>query len=80
MPKELNKIELRTVQEAVKSGFTFRGDAHFRTWEQADRTIRSLLALHILRINHDDDGARDYRPTQLAHDIIKYGSLKAALA
>ena len=79
MPRELNRIELRTVQEAVKSGFTFAGDSHFRTFAQADRTIRSLCKREIL-IKVTDGGHTNYRPTELARDIIKYGSLEAALA
>jgi hypothetical protein len=78
--KELTKIEMRTVQEAVQSGFTFAGDAHFKTAMQGVRTIKALVGRNILWTNREGDAIVDYRPTQLARDIVRYGSLESALA
>lgn len=78
--KKLSSIDMRTINEAVKSGFTYVGDAHFRTGIQGVRTIDKLVRMNILSVNRDGLAIIDFQPTQLARDIVKYGSLEAALA
>ncbi len=76
----LTKIDMRTIEEAVRFGFTYVNDAHFRTGMQGVKVIRKLVGMNILHVNRDGEAIVDYRPTQLARDIVKYGSLEAALA
>ena len=70
--KKMNKIEITTIETAVKHGFTFRNDSHFKNFNQGDRTIRSLIKKEFL-IKIDEGNGVEYRATQQAKDFLKYG-------
>ena len=76
---KLTAIEIRTINEAVTYGFTFRADGHFRNWKQGNSTIGKLVKIGAL-VPNPDASEYDFHPTQLARDVIRYGSLEAALA
>ena len=40
---KLSKIEKKTIDEAVKHGYTFRNDSHFTNFQQGYRTIKKLI-------------------------------------
>ena len=78
--KTLSKIEMKTLVVAVRDGFTFAGDSHFRDGRQGVRVIRRMIAAGLMYAERDGEAIIDYRPTQFGRDVIKYGSLEAALA
>lgn len=68
----MNKTELATIKTAVKHGFTFRNDSHFKDFNQGDRTIRALIKKGLL-VKIDEGNGTEYHPTQRAIDFLKYG-------
>ncbi len=78
--RELTAIEMQTLQSALKYGFTFYGDSHFKSCKTAIRVLHSLDKRGILQKTEHEGYGPYFRPTQLGRDIIKYGSVEAALA
>ena len=68
----MNKTEKKTIESAVKSGFTFKNDYFFTTFSQGNRTINKLVKQGYLEVKTNDYGT-EYVPTCAARDFIKYG-------
>ncbi len=79
MARDLSPIEKKTVESAVRFGFTFVADGHFKGYDQGRRVIGKLCRLGVLQ-PHEDPAEYSFHPTQIARDVIRYGSLEAALA
>lgn len=69
----MNKTEIKTVNSAVKHGFTFTGDSFFSSFIQAKRTVNSLIRKGYLIAKSDARGFTEYLPTETARDFVKYG-------
>ena len=69
----MNKTETKAIQIAVKTGFTFSGDAIFSSYAQAKRTLNSLVRAGYLSAENDRDGRTEYKPTDAARDFVNYG-------
>jgi hypothetical protein len=55
---KLNTIETKTLNEVVKSGFTFKADAMFRSARQATTVINKLVKLGFLVHEENDFGGQ----------------------
>lgn len=69
----MNKTEIATVKNAVRTGFTFSGDSIFRTFAQAKRALSSLVRQGYLTAHTDTEGRTEYKPTDAARDFVTYG-------
>ena len=67
----LNKVETKTMVEAIKHGFTFRNDSHFINFQQGHRTIKKLIDKGLLVEVNEGNGV-EYRPTQDGITFMKY--------
>lgn len=70
--KIMNKTEKKTIEPAVKHGFTFKNDSFFTTFNQGNRTINKLVKQGYLEVKTNEYGT-EYTPTDAARDFIKYG-------
>ncbi|EHV4444264.1 hypothetical protein K0M00_005430 [Escherichia coli] len=68
---KLSKIEKKTIDEAVKHGYTFRNDSHFTNYQQGYRTIKKLIDKGLLVEVNNGNGI-EYQPTQDAFYFKKY--------
>ncbi len=68
----MTKIEKQAIESAVKHGFTFKNDSFFKSFNQADRTIKKLVKAGYLETKTNDYGS-EHIPTQHAIDFVKYG-------
>ena len=68
----MNKVETKTIQSAVRHGFTFKNDSFFTNYNQGNRTINSLVRKGYLEVKVNEYG-KEYTPAKAALDFIKYG-------
>ncbi|AIT14196.1 hypothetical protein GNZ01_07475 [Escherichia coli] len=68
---KLSKIEKKTIDEAVKHGYTFRNDSHFTSFQQGNRTIKKLIDKGLLTKVDNGNGV-EYQPTEDALSLKKY--------
>lgn len=68
----LNKTEKKAIEEAVRSGFTYTGDAIFNSYAAGVRCIRSLVRKGYL-VPQVRGFQASYAPTQSARDFVSYG-------
>lgn len=69
----MNKIEAKTVNVAVRTGFTFAADSHFVGYMSARRTLNSLVRKGYLVAKTYKDGRTEYEPTEAARDFVQHG-------
>lgn len=69
----LSTLEEKVVRDVVKTGFTFVGDSHFRTYNQATRCLQGLVGKGLI----GKFGDNEYKPTAAALDYVEYGILPA---
>jgi hypothetical protein len=69
---KLTKIEVKTINVAVRTGFAFSMDSHFTGYLSARRTINKLIRMGYLK-REDSDYGTCYVPTEAARDFVEYG-------
>ena len=67
---KLNQIEKKTLEILANGFFTFKGDAHFRTYRQATVTLNRLERLGLLK--REDHDQSMYVLTPLAREAAKF--------
>ena len=68
----MNTIEKKTIESAIKFGFTFKNDSFFTTYNQGNRVINKLTKMGYLAPKENEYGT-EYTPTLAAADFVKYG-------
>lgn len=64
---KLNKTEIAAINEMIKTGFTFYGDAMFDTFNKAKRCLDGLV-----RKGFAIKDGGEFKPTAEARDFVKY--------
>ena len=65
---KLNKTEIAAINEMIKTGFTFYGDAMFDTFNKAKRCLDGLV-----RKGYAIKEGSEFKATDSARDFVKYG-------
>lgn len=68
----MNATQKETIKAAVKTGFTFKGDSHFKTFRSAKTAITALVKSGYLVAEQNSFGTQ-YVPTLAAKDLVTYG-------
>lgn len=70
----MNKIQIKTLYKAVKDGWTYRGESHFRTYSSAERAINSLVKKGFLvkEDKGDPQYLTKYFPTVAAREYVAF--------
>lgn len=71
---KLNKTQVKTLNSAVKHGFTFKNDSHFASYRAGHAAI-SALVKHGFLVEKSNEFGKQYEPTEKALDFVKYGIL-----
>lgn len=66
-----DSIEDKTLRSAIRFGFTYQNDTHFKDWNQGNRIINKLVKNGMLYEYSHEYGV-DYRPTDQIIDYYKY--------
>lgn len=73
----LTKTQTKTLHRAAKSGFTFMGDSHFRSFASAKRAINGLVARGYLIPVTDKDGRTEYKLSAQGVEFVEVTSYLA---
>lgn len=68
----MNATQIKAVNEAVKTGFTYAGDSIFKSLRSGKTAIAALVASDFLTFEENAYGGQ-YVPTNKARDFVKYG-------
>lgn len=68
----MTKTEKLTLETAIKHGYTFKNDSHFKSYSTGNRVIINLIKKGFL-VKVDNGNGIEYQPTEAGRNFIKYG-------
>jgi hypothetical protein len=74
---KLSKIQIKTLEVANKTGFTFLGDSHFASYRKALMAINGLVRMGYLAAIKNEFGT-EYRLTEAGKEYVIWGEAVAA--
>ena len=70
---KLSKIQIKTLEVASKTGFTFIGDSHFASYRKALLAINGLVRANFLTAIKNEFGT-EYRLTEAGKAYVTWGT------
>lgn len=69
---KISKTQIKTLEVANKTGFTFLGDSHFASYRKALVAINGLVRMNYLTAIKDEFGTQ-YRLTEAGKEYATWG-------